>query len=188
MLLNQSNRRTTAQAVEALHLERGAAAADIGFGGGLGLSLLLGAVGEGGRVYGIDLSQEMVDRATRRFGSEIAKGGLTLRHGTLMDLPIDDGSLDGAVTVNTIYFIAELDRAFRELARTLKPSGGLVVGVGDPAEMARAPFTAYGFRLRPVEEIVAVAEIAGLELRSHSRSRERDRGSHLLAFSRRSAR
>ena len=99
---------------------------------------------------------------------------MTLRHGTLTDLPIDDGSLDGALTVNTIYFIAELDQAFRELARALKPSCVVVVGVGDPAEMARAPLTAYGFRLCPVEEIVAVAETAGLALRSHSRSREQD--------------
>ncbi|MBX9929027.1 MAG: class I SAM-dependent methyltransferase, partial [Gemmatimonadaceae bacterium] len=35
-------------------------------------------------------------------------------------LPFDDGQLDGAITVNTIYFVTELDRVFAELARVVE--------------------------------------------------------------------
>jgi SAM-dependent methyltransferase len=50
-----------------------------------------------------------------------------------------------AITVNTIYFVDDLDRACSELARVLRPGGRLVVGIGDPEAMARMPFSAYGF-------------------------------------------
>lgn len=127
----------------------------------------------------------MVDRARRRFRSELAGGRLILREGTLSRLPVDKESLDGVITVNTVYFIAELDQALGEIARDLKATGVAVIGLGDPDEMARAPFTAYGFRLRPVEDVIAAAEAAGLELREHSCVGAAKGGAHLLAFSRR---
>lgn len=55
LMLNRGNRRTIGQAVGALELTPGAVAADLGFGGGIGLSLLLEGVGDTGRVYGVDL-------------------------------------------------------------------------------------------------------------------------------------
>jgi len=48
MMLNRSNRGTIAQAIDALELQPGAVAADLGFGGGVGLALLLERVGPNG--------------------------------------------------------------------------------------------------------------------------------------------
>jgi hypothetical protein len=53
--------------------------------------------------------------------------------------------------------------------------------------MAGTPMTAYGYRLRPVDEVIAVAKSAGLALRDHRRAGEGDDAAHLLVFARASA-
>ena len=93
---------------------------------------------------------------------EIADGRLSLHAASLTDLPLPQASLDGAITINTIYFIADLDRAFSELASALKPSRYAVVGVADPDWMSKQPTTEHGFRIRPVSEVMDAAAHAGL--------------------------
>jgi ubiquinone/menaquinone biosynthesis C-methylase UbiE len=181
-MLNRTNRGMIADAVDALELKPGATAADLGFGGGVGLALLLERVGPQGHVLGVDLSPTMVKRVSGQFGREIAAGRMQLQAGSLTQLPLEDGSVQGAITVNTIYFIAKLDRVFGELARVISSGGRVVVGIGDPANMAQMPMTSYGYRLRPVDDVVAAAKSAGLSLQHHRRAGEGDAAAHLLVF------
>jgi arsenite methyltransferase len=181
-MLNRANRSATAAAIEALDLQPGAVAADMGFGGGVGLELLLQRVGPEGRVHGVDLSPTMVSRAAGRFKREIASGRLRLDSGSITQLPLEDRSVQGAITVNTIYFVEELERAFSELARVITSSGRVVVGIRDPEVMARAPFTAFGFRLRPVNEVIGVAKSAGLALQDLRVDGHGDGAMQLLVF------
>jgi arsenite methyltransferase len=162
LALNRGNVRSVAAAAEAMQVGRGGIAADIGFGGGIGLQLLLDRVGEGGVVHGVELSDDMLDRARSRFREDIDGGRLRLAHGSLTALPLEDGALDSAITVNTLYFVPNLDAACRELARVVRPGGRAVVGIGDPDRMGRLPFVSYGFTLRPVAEVTAALESAGL--------------------------
>jgi arsenite methyltransferase len=186
-MLNRTNRGMIATAVDALELKPGATAADLGFGGGVGLAMLLERVGTQGHVLGVDLSPTMVRRASGQFDREIATGRMRLQLGLLTELPFEGGSLDGAMTVNTIYFIAELDRVFEELARVVTSTGRVVVGIGDPKNMASMPMTVYGYRLRPVDDVVAEAKSAGLVLQDHRRAGEGDDAAHVLAFARASS-
>ncbi|WP_425303338.1 class I SAM-dependent methyltransferase [Nocardia wallacei] len=167
-MLNRGNRPLIEAAVEAAEVSSGSAAADIGFGGGVGLSLLLDRVGANGTVHGVEISPDMLARAKSRFSTEIGTGRLRALEGSLTDLPLADAGLDAAITVNTVYFVTELDRACAELARVLRPEGRLVVGIGDPDAMARMPFTAYGFRLRPVPELIDALERAGFAVEDRS--------------------
>ena len=183
-VLNRSNRRAITRAVGLLALEDGALAADLGFGGGLGLALLLDRVGARGKVVGVDLSTAMGRRAGRKFQREITAGRLLLREASIIALPLADGSLDGAITMNTIYYVTDLGRVMTELARVLKGTGMVVVGISDPANPVLAPMAAHGYRIRPIEEIVGVAKTAGLGLRQHSRVDLSLRAPHLLSFSR----
>src|ERR1700674_3721298 len=66
-MLNRTNRGLIAMAVDALELKTGATAADLGFGGGVGLALLLERAGPGGHVVGVDISPTMARRASRHF-------------------------------------------------------------------------------------------------------------------------
>jgi arsenite methyltransferase len=179
-LLNRHNRSTLAAAVDALDPRAGQVAADIGFGGGLGLSLLLDRVGPSGRVHGVDISSAVLRAAAARFRRESARGRLRLHPGSITELPLEDASVDGVITVNTIYFVADLDRAFAEVARVLVPSGRFVVGLGDPTAMAAEPVTAHGFRLRPVDEVASALAAAGLPVIDHRRVGTGDGAFHLL--------
>ncbi|UGT52657.1 methyltransferase domain-containing protein [Nocardia asteroides] len=167
-MLNRGNRRAIAAAVEAAAPGPGTTVADIGFGGGVGLTLLLDRIAPGGVVHGVEPSPDMRSRARSVFAHDLASGRLVLDDGSLTALPFEDAALDAAITVNTIYFLDDLPAACAELARVLKPGGAVVVGIGDPAAMAKMPFTPYGFTLRPVDDVVAALTAAGLTVTQRS--------------------
>jgi arsenite methyltransferase len=87
---------------------------------------------------------------------------LSLYRASLTGLPLPEESLDGAITINTLYFIAELDRALSELARALNASGHAVIGLADPEWMSKLPTADYGFVIRPLPEVKNAAANAGL--------------------------
>jgi arsenite methyltransferase len=177
-MLNRANRANVTAAVEALAPAPGEVGADIGFGGGLGLTLLLDRVGPAGRVHGWDISRVMLARARRRHRGAVADGRLELHQASIADLPIDGVSVDAAMSINTIYFVD--DEAFGRLARTVSGHGRLVIGLGDPAAMAQDPVTAHGFRIRPLADVVAILGAAGLTLVDHHRVGPSPDAFHLL--------
>jgi ubiquinone/menaquinone biosynthesis C-methylase UbiE len=182
--LNRANREVVLAAVDATGLGPGQSSADVGFGGGVGLRPLLDRVGPEGHVYGIDVSETMVSRARRAFRADVASGRLTLQAGDLTELPLADGSLDAVITVNTVYFVRDVERALAEIVRVLRPSGRVVIGVGDPAAMAAMAVTAHGFTLRPVDELAARMRAAGLSEPSDQRVGTAERAFHLLVADR----
>jgi arsenite methyltransferase len=177
--LDRGNREMIASAIEALGLTSPSVAADLGFGGGIGLRLLLDRA-EVSEAVGIDYSPAMLTAARKGFATELAEGRLRLESGSLTGLPLSDSSLDGAITVNTIYFLADLAPALSELARVLRPGGRVVFGIGDPDAMAEMPFTAHGFHLRPIPEIEGSILAADLELVDHRRVAGGRAPAHLL--------
>lgn len=165
--LNHANRAAILAAVDALDIPPAPVLADLGFGGGIGLEILLSRVGAGGRVHGVDVSSTMIDAASRRFSREIEAGLLKVHCAPIERLPLETSTVDGVITLNTFYFISDLDSALRECTRVLRPSGQLVIGLGDPDQMARQPMTDHGFRLRPLSEIRKALVLAGLEVDRH---------------------
>jgi SAM-dependent methyltransferase len=177
--LNRGNRWVIERAVQALPSGPNAAAADVGFGGGIGLQLLLDRP-DAPTVYGVEVSSEMIRQARARFAAELAAGRLQLHHASITALPLASSSLAGLITVNTVYFVDDLDTAFCELARTLASEGRAVIGIGDPDAMGKLSFTAHGFRLRPVADIEAALDRVGLKLSDHVRLDEGRVPAHLL--------
>jgi arsenite methyltransferase len=177
--LNRGNRGTIAAAIEGLELTAGSVAADLGFGGGIGLRLLLDRP-EVSEAVGVDFSEAMVTAARKRFKAELAEGRLRVESGSMTRLPLPDSSLDGAISVNTIYFLDDLAPALGELARVLRPDGRVVIGIGDPDAMADMSFTSHGFRLRPIPELEDSIARAGLDLVDHRRVASGRVRSHLL--------
>jgi len=161
-MLNKSNAASIAAAVDALELTGGETVADIGFGGGLGLDLLLAASGNHGRVHGVEPSGDMLARARRTHGEAAADGRLELHEGSMEALPFADAAIDGWISLNTIYFVADLPPAVRELARVLAPSGRGVLGIADPDWMADQAFSKHNFTIRPVADVVGTLADAGL--------------------------
>lgn len=88
---------------------------------------------EGGRLCIADVQQQMLDHTTRR-ATESGLSNVEPTRADARQLPYPDESFDGAFTVTVLGEVPDPDRALRELARVLKPSGRLVVGevIGDP--------------------------------------------------------
>lgn len=161
-LLDRGNQSVVAAAVDAVDTSTdGIVVADIGFGGGVGLDLLLRRVDKTATVHGIEMSETMLAAARRRFSDDMAAGRLDLHDARMERLPLDDASVDAIISTNTIYFVDDLASAFGELGRVLRPAGRLVLGVGDPEQMSKMPFTKHGFRLRPIDDVVGALRDAG---------------------------
>jgi arsenite methyltransferase len=183
-VLNRGNRGMVTAAINAAQIAPGDRVADVGFGGGLSLALLLDRVGPTGHVDGIELAGTMLAAARRKFRAASSDGRLTLHHGSITETGLDKASLDALITVNTIYFVDNLELAFSELARVVRPSGRAVIGLGDPEAMASLPFTAYGFRLRPVAEVSHLLTKSGQTQVREERVGDGKRAYHLLIATR----
>ncbi|MDT7740853.1 MAG: arsenite methyltransferase [Mycobacterium sp.] len=72
LALNRGNRGFVSAAVQALHADDDAVVADVGFGGGVGLELLLDSVGRSGSVHGVEVSDTMLKQAARRYRRDVA--------------------------------------------------------------------------------------------------------------------
>jgi ubiquinone/menaquinone biosynthesis C-methylase UbiE len=88
---------------------------------------------DGGRLFIVDIQQEMLDHTMRRAG-QAGISNVTPTQGDATALPYDDGQFDAAFLVTVLGEIPDEQAALQELARVLRPGGRLVVGerFGDP--------------------------------------------------------
>jgi ubiquinone/menaquinone biosynthesis C-methylase UbiE len=159
--LNKVNLRSITAAIDELHPSPGDHVADIGFGGGVGLELLLDRVGPEGVVHGVDPMSDMVAKARRGQRGALQDGRLALHEATMDRLPIDDGVIGGVISCNTIYFMDDLGPGFAELSRIMSPGGIVVIGVADPEELRNRPFADHGFIVREIDDVADQLESAG---------------------------
>ena len=112
--------------VEALELQPGETVCDLGSGGGIDAFLAARLVGEGGKVYGIDMTPDMLERAR----TNAQRGGYTnveFREGRLEALPLEDETIDAITSNCVINLVPDKSAVFAEIARVLKPGGRLVI-------------------------------------------------------------
>ncbi|MDX1384208.1 MAG: methyltransferase domain-containing protein [Thermoanaerobaculia bacterium] len=108
------------QVVAAMAPAPGEAFLDVGSGPGLLVADLAAAVGEAGRVCGIDQSEAMVALARERC-SELPQAELEVADA--LELPYPDGSFDGGVSTQVYEYVADMPAALAELRRVLRPGG-----------------------------------------------------------------
>jgi len=107
-------------------LEEGQTVLDLGSGAGIDCFLAARRVGPAGRVIGVDMTPEMIQRA--RANAE--KGSfpqVEFRLGEIEALPVADGTVDVIISNCVLNLSPERDRVLAEAARVLRPGGRLVV-------------------------------------------------------------
>lgn len=184
-VLNRANRGLMVACGQALDPQTGDTVADLGFGGGHGLVYLLDRVGSAGIVHGVDLSDTVINHARKRFRDPIRRGQLVLHHAPMTDLPLPPASLDGAMTVNTVYYLHDdaLALALKSVAQALRPGARLAIGAADPGYQARMPF-GHGMIARTPAQIEGFLTTAGLGLTDHRRVGESADAFHIYLATR----
>jgi arsenite methyltransferase len=158
-ILNRTGRAMNRLALEQLDVGAGERVLEVGFGGGELLASLLQTDAQ--ELVGIDISDEMVALARRRFRREVARGRLRLLIGSAEALPRREGGFDKVCSVNTLYFWERPAAALAELARVTRPGGRLVLAFQTPESVRSWPGHQYGFHAYGADEIAALMEAAG---------------------------
>jgi SAM-dependent methyltransferase len=101
---------------------------DLGSGGGIDVILSARRVAPGGKAYGLDMTDEMLDLA-RRNAAEANVDNVEFLKGDIEDVPLPDASVDVIISNCVINLSTDKPAVFAEMHRVLRPDGR--VGVSD---------------------------------------------------------
>jgi SAM-dependent methyltransferase len=157
-LMNRRNARMNAFAVDLLELRQSDDVLEIGFGGGVNLATL---IKRSRFVAGVDLSPDVVRRASARFREPVTSGRAVFREGRVESIPFESGRFHKICTVNTLYFWRSLEAGLAELRRVLAQDGQLAIGFLPKQWMDRMGFPSDIFTTRTSEEVRSALTTAG---------------------------
>jgi len=150
-------------------LREGETVVDLGSGGGLDCFLAAKKVGASGKIIGVDMTPEMIDRA-RENARKSKHKNVEFRLGEIENLPVADNTADAIISNCVINLSPDKHRVFEEAYRTLKPGGRLMISdivlLKDLPETVKSSARAYvgclaGAMLK--QEYIAGIEKAGFK-------------------------
>lgn len=107
-------------------LKEGETVLDLGSGAGIDCFLAADMVGKSGKIIGVDMTPEMIEKA-RENVRKSNYDNVEFRLGEIENLPVADNSVDAVISNCVINLSIDKKRVFQEALRALKPGGRLMV-------------------------------------------------------------
>ncbi|KAJ5076802.1 arsenite methyltransferase [Anaeramoeba ignava] len=107
------------------NIQEGETILDLGCGAGMDLFLAAKKVGEKGTVYGLDMSEEMIERGKKAIEEKKVTNVHFLK-GRIETIPLENESIDCVISNCVLNLVPIKSRAFAEIYRVLKKGGRLV--------------------------------------------------------------
>jgi ubiquinone/menaquinone biosynthesis C-methylase UbiE len=112
-----------------LDVQQGDVVLEIGFGTGFTLVELAKTVGEAGRIYGMDVTPQMVHLAGERLKKNRVEKNVELSEADARNMPYKDNVFDAIImsSVLELFDTPDIPKVLAEIKRVLKPNGKLAV-------------------------------------------------------------
>jgi len=107
-------------------LKNGEVILDLGSGAGFDCFLAASKVGSNGKVIGVDMTPEMVEKA-RANAKKSGVENIEFRLGEIENLPLADNSVNVVISNCVINLSADKPRVFQDIYRVLKPGGRIAI-------------------------------------------------------------
>lgn len=129
---------------------------DIGCGNGIMLERIAHACDC--HLIGADISEDALEIAKR----QLAGTNVELLRCPHPHMPLEDATVDKALTINTIYFWEDLASGFEEIARVLKPEGIFIGTHYTNRALESYSHTQFGYRMHAEKAVLSAAKDVGL--------------------------
>ena len=107
---------------DAAKIKPGDTVIDLGSGAGNDVFVARRLVGEAGRVIGIDMTQEMIEKAQEN-NRKLGYSNVEFRFGEIENLPVEDNTADVVISNCVLNLVPSKLKAYQEIYRVLKPGG-----------------------------------------------------------------
>jgi len=162
IVMNCINQKQYQATIENLTVNENDVILDIGFGNGLFIKKL--SKKKPKKIYGIEISEDMVLSAKKLNQNAVNQGKIELLKADIHKLPFSDNSFDKIYTINTIYFWQNIKIAFAEIKRVLKPNGLFINTIYSKKHLEKLIITKYDFNKYDVNELAKLTIENGFEL------------------------
>jgi len=162
-LMNIINQRQYMAILDNINLEQNDIILDIGFGNGYFINKLF-KKNIPINIYGIEISNDMVNNVSKKYKKSIENGLLKLSLENIVNTSFENGTFNKMYTINTIYFWNDLEKCFFEIKRILKPNGIFLNAIYTKEYLNKIIYTKYGFNKYSIEDLIKVTEENGMKI------------------------
>jgi ubiquinone/menaquinone biosynthesis C-methylase UbiE len=160
--MNCINRKQYEAIIENIDIRETDTILEIGFGNGFLLQKLSEQNPQ--KLYGIDISSDMIKTTAKKCKKEIEQGKIELFLANIQDLPFEKSSINKVYTVNTTYYLQDIQQGFSEIKRVLKPDGIFLNVIYLKEWLDKLPITKYGFSKYNLGQIEKITTESGFKI------------------------
>jgi len=163
-LMNLMNQKQYKAVLDNINLENNDILLDIGFGNGYLINKLF-RKNNNIKIYGIDISNDMVNIVSQKYKQYINNNCLKLLLENINnETTFESNMFNKIYTVNTVYFWNDLKKCFSEIKRILKPNGIFINAIYTKEHLDKTKFSNYGFNKYSKEDILNLTEENGMKI------------------------